>query len=61
MLGCIALDILLAQASSVPCKQLFSGTKQILEDRWSHLGSIVFKELAIINSAWGPELYNMAA
>ena len=25
------------------------------------LGPIIFKELAIMNSAWGPELYDMAA
>jgi hypothetical protein len=60
-LGHIALDILPVQASSVPCKQLFSGTKQIAEDCQSCLGPIVFKELAIINSTWGPELYNIAA
>jgi hAT family C-terminal dimerisation region len=60
-LGHIALDILPAQASSVPCKQLFSGTKQIAEDRRLRLGPIVFEELAIMNLAWGPELYDMAA
>jgi len=60
-LGHIALDVLPAQASSVPCERLFSGTKQIAEDRQSRLGPIVFEELAIMNSAWGPELYDMAA
>jgi hypothetical protein len=35
--------------------------KQIAEDRQSCLGPIVFEELAIMNSAWGPELYDMAA
>ena len=29
----IALDVLPSQASSVPCEQLFSGTKQIATDR----------------------------
>ena len=29
-------------------------------DHWSHLGPIVFKELAIMNLAWGPELHDMA-
>jgi hypothetical protein len=60
MLGRIALNILFVQASSVLCKQLFSGTKQIAEDRWLRLGPIMFEELAIMNSAWGPELYDMA-
>jgi hypothetical protein len=34
--------------------------KQIAEDRWLCLDPIVFKELAIMNLAWGPELYDMA-
>jgi len=34
--------------------------KQIAEDHQSRLGPIVFEELAIMNSAWGPELYDMA-
>ncbi|KIM36033.1 hypothetical protein M413DRAFT_57964, partial [Hebeloma cylindrosporum] len=60
-LGRIALDVLASQASSVPCERLFSGTKQIAVDRRSRLGPVVFEELAIMNSAWGPELYDMAA
>ena len=54
------LNVLPAQALSVPCKQLFSGMKQIAEDYQLHLGLIMFKELAIMNLEWGPELYNMA-
>jgi hypothetical protein len=57
----IALDVLPAQASSVPCEQMFSGSKQIATDRRACLGSIVFEELVIMNSARGPDLYNMAA
>jgi hypothetical protein len=34
--------------------------KQIAEDCWLCLDPIVFKELAIMNLAWGPELYDMA-
>jgi hypothetical protein len=45
----------------VPCERLFSGTKQIEDDRRSRLGSRVFEELAIMGSAWGPELYDFAA
>ena len=33
---------------------------QIAVDCWSCLGPIIFEELAIMNSAWGPELYYMA-
>ena len=50
-----------AQASSVPCERLFSGTKQIADDRRSRLGDAVFEELAMMKSAWGPELYDFAA
>ena len=57
----ITLNILPAQASSVTCKQLFSGTKQILTDCCASLGPIVFKEIIIMKSAWGPDLYEMAA
>jgi len=61
MLAHIALNVLPSQASSVPCEWLFSGTKQITDDRQSRLGSKVFEELAIMGSAWGPELYDFAA
>ena len=59
-LGRITLNVILAQVLSVPCERLFSGTKQIADKCRSHLGPIVFEELAIMNSAWGPELYDMA-
>ena len=61
MLTCIALNILPSQALSVPCEQLFLGTKQIADDCQSWLGSKVFEELAIMGSAWGLELYDSAA
>ena len=57
----IALDVLPAQASSVPCERLFSGSKQIATDRRACLGPAVFEELVIMKSAWGPDLYDMAA
>ena len=60
-LACIAIDVLPTQASSVPCERLFSSTKQIATDRRASLGPIVFEELVIMKSAWGPDLYNMAA
>ena len=59
-LACIALDVLPAQASSVPCEWLFSGTKQIVVDHWASLGSIFFEEIVITKSAWRPDLYDMA-
>jgi len=60
-LACIALDILPSQALSVPCERLFSGTKQVATDRWASLGNIVFKEVTITKSAWGPGLCDVAA
>jgi hypothetical protein len=57
----IALDVLPAQASSVPCERMFSGSKQIAIDRRACLGNTVFEKLVIMKSAWGPDLYDMAA
>ena len=45
----------------MPCERLFSGTKQIADNRRLWLGSKVFEELVIMGSAWGPKLYNFAA
>ena len=45
----------------MPCEQLFSGTKQIVTDCHASLGPIVFKEIVIMKSVWGPDVYNMAA
>jgi hypothetical protein len=53
--------VLPAQASSVPCERLFSGTKQIAIDRRASLGSVFFEEIVVTKSAWGPDLYDMAA
>jgi len=57
----IALDVLPSQASSVPCERLFSSTKQIADDRRARLGTGVFEELVVMGSAWGPDIYDMAA
>src|ERR1700678_1223271 len=57
----IALDILPSQASSVPCGRLFSGTKQVATDRRASLGNMVFEEVTITKSAWGPGLCDVAA
>jgi hypothetical protein len=40
---------------------MFSGTKQIADDRRARLGSKVFEELTIMGSAWGPGLYDATA
>ena len=61
MLARIALDVLPSQVSSVPCERLFSGTKQIAVDRHARLGTDIFEELVIMGSAWGPDIYDMAA
>jgi len=53
--------VLPSQASSVPCERLFSGSKQIATDRRACLGPVVFEQLVIMRSAWGPDLYDMAA
>jgi hypothetical protein len=38
-----------------------SGSKQIATDRRSRLGQVVFEELVIMKSAWGPDLCDMGA
>ena len=48
----IALDVLPAQASSVPCEWLFSGGKEIADDRRSRLGAARFEELQMLKFAW---------
>jgi hypothetical protein len=58
-LAWITLDILPAQALSVPCEWIFSGSKQIMTDHHSHVGPTIFEELIIMKSAWGPNLYDM--
>lgn len=40
---------------------MFSGSKQIAVDRRASLRSIVFEQLVMMKSAWGPDLYDMAA
>jgi hypothetical protein len=46
---------------SVPCERLFLGSKQIATDHQVCLGPVVFEELVIMKSAWGPDLYDMVA
>ncbi len=57
----ISLNILLSQASLVPCERLFSCSKQVATERRACLGSAVFEELVIMGSAWRSDLYNMSA
>ena len=57
----IALDVLPAQASFMPCERLFSGTKQVATDCRASLGPVVFEEVTITKSAWGPGLCDVAA
>ena len=45
----------------MPCERLFSGTKQIATDRRASLGCVPFEELTVMKSAWGPEIYDLAA
>jgi hypothetical protein len=61
MLTQMALDVLPSQASSVPCERLFSGTKQVATDHQASLGPVIFEEVTITKSAWGPGLGDIAA
>ena len=57
----IALDVLPPQASSVLCKWLFSGSKQVATNPRACLGLVLFEELTIIKSAWGPRRCDITA
>lgn len=57
----IALDVLPAQASSVPCERLFSGAKQIAVDRRSRLGADLFEKLQMMKYAWRDSMTDLAA
>jgi hypothetical protein len=59
-LAWIALDILPCQASSVPCKRLFSASKQTADLRRSSLGAKHFEELQIMKFAWCRKIINNA-
>jgi hypothetical protein len=48
----IALDVLPVQASSVPCKQLFSAGKEIAVDRRAQLGAELFEQLQVLKCYW---------
>ncbi|KAF5378162.1 hypothetical protein D9615_007596 [Tricholomella constricta] len=56
----IALDILPSQASSVPCKRVFSSAKLTATDRRARLGAIIFEELQIMKAVWRPQLIDHA-
>ncbi|GLB39419.1 hypothetical protein LshimejAT787_0605810 [Lyophyllum shimeji] len=60
-LGRMALDILPAQASSIPCERLFSGSKQTADARRTKLGAKVFEELQIMKYAWRRDVSDFAA
>ena len=57
----IALDVLPAQASSVPCERLFSAGKEIATACRSQLGSERFEELQMMKFAWQDSIADMAA
>ena len=56
----IALDILPCQASSVPCKCLFSASKQTGDLCWSSLGAKHFEELQMMKFAWHRKIVDNA-
>lgn len=57
----IALDVLPAQALSVPCERLFSSGKLIATDKCSRLGHERFEELQVLKFTWRPTLVDHAA
>ena len=51
------MDILLSQASSVPCERIFSTAKLTATDHRSHIKTDMFE---ILNSTWRDHLINLA-
>ena len=51
-LACITLDVLACQASSVPCEQLLSASKQVANDWHACLGVKRFEELQLMKFTW---------
>jgi hypothetical protein len=49
------------QASSVPCKHLFSSGKHIADDYRSRLGAGKFEQLQILKLAWWSNIKDLAA
>ena len=59
-MDCLRCSSIKSITSSVPCEQLFSGTKHIATDCQASLELVVFEELTIMKSAWGPKIYDKA-
>jgi hypothetical protein len=57
----IALDVLPCQASSVPCKRLFSASKQTADTRRASLGAKRFEQLQIMKFTWCNNIVDLAA
>lgn len=56
----IALDVIPAQGSAVPCEHLFSGSKQTATDLRASLGPERFEELQILKSDWRETVFDYA-
>jgi len=57
----IAIDFLACQASSVPCKWLFSGGGEIATKCRAQLGATRFEELQIMKFAWRNNIGDLTA
>ena len=57
----ITLDYLPCQASSVPCKWLFSSGGEVATKRQAQLGAARFEELVMMKSSWRKNIENLAA
>lgn len=60
MLARITLDNLAVPASSVPCEQLFSSAKLIVNDHCARLGPKTFEQIQILKSAWKDKVLDFA-
>ena len=56
----IAIDFLACPASSIPCKQLFSGGGEIATRCRAQLGASRFEELQVMKFAWRNNIRDLA-
>jgi hypothetical protein len=59
ILACIVLDILPSQASSVPCKRVFSSSKLTATDWRARLKVETFEELQILKATWCKDVVDL--
>ena len=61
LLFCLAMDVLPAQATAVPCERVFSSSKETCSLRRSQLGSATIEKLQILKHLYHRKRLNFTA